>query len=129
MGMFDDVKCDMAMPDGRLPAGSWFQTKSLYRCMDRFTITAGGRLIFHRYKQEPAGTRINERTGAAMPRYEAKHVEDIDMEYHGDIRIYARTPDNTLAEYAVRFTHGTLEWIKPFETLSETHKEQFDTLW
>ena len=48
MGMFDHVTCELPMPDGRELVKDSFQTKSLWCCMDLFTITAAGRLMFHK---------------------------------------------------------------------------------
>lgn len=46
MGMFDEMYCDVALPDGDWPIGTCFQTKSFPNpCMFRYRITAGGRLI------------------------------------------------------------------------------------
>ena len=44
--MFDEVYCDAALPDGRDPRGTCFQTKSLPDpLMCRYRITGAGRLI------------------------------------------------------------------------------------
>jgi hypothetical protein len=46
MGMFDEVYCYAALPDGRDPRGTCFQTKSIPDpCMCRYRITSAGRLI------------------------------------------------------------------------------------
>jgi hypothetical protein len=46
VGMFDEVYCDAALPDGRDPRGTCFQTKSLPDpLMCRYRITGAGRLI------------------------------------------------------------------------------------
>ena len=46
MGMFDEVYCYAALPDGHDPRGTCFQTKSLPDpCMCRYRITSAGRLI------------------------------------------------------------------------------------
>src|ERR1700693_1406032 len=46
MGMFDEVYCYAALPDGRDPRGTCFQTKSFPDpCMCRYRITSAGRLI------------------------------------------------------------------------------------
>jgi hypothetical protein len=114
MGMFDHVTCELPMPDGREVIKDSFQTKSLWCCMDLFTITAAGRLIFHKRRYHCAGEK-DERGKPLMPEY----VADIDLEYHGDIEIYGLSSDKTGVRYAVRFTHGTVEWIRPFEELTE----------
>jgi hypothetical protein len=111
VGMFDHVTCELPMPDGRELAKDSFQTASLHCLMDLFTITAAGRLIFHQRRYYAASG-----PGARMP----EHVADIDMNYHGDIEIYAIAGDGKLARYAVRFTHGTLEWIRTFDTLRQS---------
>jgi hypothetical protein len=106
VGMFDHVTCELPMPDGRELARDSFQTKSLECLMDLYTITAAGRLIYH-----------NRRYSASrMP----EPIVDIDTNYHGDIEIYAIAGDGKLARYAIRFTHGTLEWIRPFNALHES---------
>ena len=46
MGMSDEIRCDVSLPDSSGTAGIWFQTKSFPDpCMQRFTITSAGRLI------------------------------------------------------------------------------------
>jgi hypothetical protein len=97
--MFDHVMCEVPMPDGRELAKDSFQTESLECLMDLYTITAAGWLIYH--KRRYSNSRMPE------------PIADIDMNYHGDIEICALTDDGKLASYAVRFTHGTLEGIRP----------------
>lgn len=49
--------------------------------------------------------------------------EDMDLDYHGDIRFYAgkkelcivEGDENGLADYKARFIHGDLEWIQKVE--------------
>ena len=106
MGMFDHVACELPIPDGRVLDRDSFQTYSLECLMDLYTITAAGRLILHQRRDFIASE-------GHMP----EHVADIDLDYHGDIEIHAIASDGRLAEYAVRFTQGTVEWIRPFEAL------------
>jgi hypothetical protein len=49
MGMYDDVVWEAELPEGHPVASRSFQTKSLFRSLDRFTITKEGRLILHDY--------------------------------------------------------------------------------
>ena len=114
MGMFDEVRCELPTPDGREVLKDAFQTKSLWRSMDRFTITEVGRLLYHqrRYVSNPKVSPL-----------EPVHVADIDMDYHGDIEIYGEMPDGTGVSYAVRFTHSTVEWIRSLEELPELHQQ------
>jgi hypothetical protein len=111
MGMFDYLECAANLP-GNLPiSGRQFHTRSLYGVMARFTITAEGRLLFHSFRCEhPAAP-------GRGPFMIPAPIGDIDLEFHGDIKLTADEED--LHEYVVRFTHGTLEWVRPFTDLSE----------
>lgn len=124
MGMFDEVKCNMPLPDGRTPPGSWFQTKSLCCSMAQYTITEAGRLIFHKRQYETDG-EWEARPGITLPKYKLVHEEELDMDYHGDISMCRLKDDDSFVEYAVRFTHGTVEWIRPYDELPEIHKTWF----
>jgi len=117
MGMFDYLTCDLPMPDGREVLQDSFQTKSLWCSMDLFTLTAAGRLIFHKRRYFLAG-ETDERGKPRTP----EHVADIDLDYHGDIEIYGTASDGTFIRYAVRFTHGKVEWIRSFDELLEIHQ-------
>src|SRR5467141_1284674 len=112
MGMFDDIRCDAAFPDDRVEPGSLFQSKSLACCMSLYTITKENRLIYHRRKYELM--TLGEGS-SSDPRYRLVHQEDIDMQYHGDIRLCGRAKDDARLDYVARFTHGSLEWIRPFD--------------
>ncbi len=48
-------------------------------------------------------------------------AEDVDMDFHGDIRLIS-TVEGRCIEYAARFTHGNLEWIRPWSELPELHQ-------
>jgi len=113
MGMFDYVRCKLPMAVGQEPVTSTFQTKSLWRGLDEFTINEAGRLIFHRHRYSFTG-------GAERP--VAEHVGDIDMEYHGDLELYGTMRDGQDVCYVIRFTHGVVEWIRALEELSEMHQ-------
>jgi hypothetical protein len=46
MGMYDEIYCHAALPDGDDPPGTCFQTKSFPdSCLFRYRITSEGRLI------------------------------------------------------------------------------------
>ena len=47
MGMFDELRCEYELPDKEVQ-DEVFQTKSLDRLMDDYTITREGKLILHR---------------------------------------------------------------------------------
>ena len=49
MGMFDDIICDMPLPDGyNTDRKATFQTKDLDRNLDTLRITSGGRLMLEK---------------------------------------------------------------------------------
>jgi hypothetical protein len=114
MGIFDQIRCDMELPDDRLAEGEWLQTKSLECCMLTYTITAAGRLILHRRPLIPAF----ETTHTVLPSI------DTDQHFHGDVEMCGTANDGGLAVYAVRFRHGTVEWILPFGALRHHHQWQ-----
>jgi hypothetical protein len=112
MGLFDEIRCDYPLPDDRVPQDTVFETKCLECGLEEHTITAQGRLILHRKHQKKAGTHV--RLGRPWPKYEVDFVEDVDLDFHGDIEIYGSRPGKKkLASYIVRFTHGTVEYIRP----------------
>ncbi len=96
MGMFDEVRCEVPLPDDELREGVWFQTKS-FPCpsLSRFVISNGGRLL---------------------------DLEGNDYEPDGYIVMYtfdddsAANPDDEAArvwrEYQVRFVAGQLQGIE-----------------
>lgn len=121
MGMFDEVKYNAPFPDDRVKPGMWFQTKSLGCGLLHYTINEQGRLIYNRHHyEEDTGHEIRE-GGVILPTFNLIKVEDIDTEYHGDIRLYGTAKEDAWLDYVARFTHGTLEWSRPFEELSETN--------
>jgi hypothetical protein len=111
MGMYDYLECATSLPGNPPIAGRWFQTKSLYRVLGRFTITREGRLIFHSLRAE-----IRPEKGT-VPFLTLVPTGDIDLDFHGDIKL--TTEEGEIEDYVVRFTHGTLEWVRHFADLSE----------
>jgi hypothetical protein len=111
--MYDDVYIEADLPPGHPDAERAFQTKSLLRCLDRFTITKEGRLMLHACRYEPP-----DGADGTLPLLTRTPTGDIDTEFHGDIRLTS-TIENRFIEYAAPFTHGTLESIRPWSELSE----------
>ena len=99
MGLFDEIRWDAALPDGHPPDSRLFQTKSLDSCLDYYVVTAEGRLLL-------AGNGFEDDADLAN----AEISPGIDVEFHGDMRLVSAEADR---EYLARFTHGTLEWIRP----------------
>jgi hypothetical protein len=95
MGMFDEVYCYAALPDGRDPRGTCFQTKSLPGpCMCRYRITSAGRLI------DSAG---NDLEADGYITFYTVDREGGDSEARGIIP--------GLREYRARFSSGQLQNI------------------
>jgi hypothetical protein len=121
MGMFDEIKCDAALPDNRIEPGRWFQTKSLLNCTFKYTISEKGRLIHHFQRFEPGPDRETGR-GVSLPTRNLVEERDIDTEFHGDVRFYTHNGKNEWVDYVARFSNGTVEWILSFEELSKLHE-------
>lgn len=101
MSLFDTIHCDYPFPDPEFQHEE-FQTKDLDCTLDRYRITAGGRLwrLFR---------RIDLFAKDTPPPEAAEPAED--MNYHGELCFYTST-DKGWLEYDARFTHGTLDWIR-----------------
>src|SRR5262249_43637125 len=103
---------------------SMFQTNSLGCGIDRYTITAQGRLVLHRWaSSDPASLAAETADLSVMP------DDLIDTEYHGDLLLVALSKGAGLTEYVTRFTHGTLEWIRPVESMTELHRRLKSSRW
>lgn len=94
MGMFDEIRCEAPLPDGFDGSRVWFQTKSFpFPCMQRYTITEGGRLV------DSLGN---------------------DIEPDGYIIFYAAEDSeddrHSWREYRARFREGALDQIVRVET-------------
>lgn len=101
MGLFDEVTCKLEVPECKLPAGTLLQTKSLNCSMGQFSITEQGRLVSNGHMQS--------------------HMPDRDMDFHGDLELIGKNEEIAI-HCVARFTHGTLEWIRPIEALPETER-------
>lgn len=124
MGMFDELKCEYPLPDP-IVQDEIFQTKSLDRLLDNYTLTRDGRLILHQahYGPEPEEEQPLISDVSEVPR--ANSEKDVEISYHGDVFFYTLlgTPgadDWQWFEYKARFIEGKLQWIqraKPHEHL------------
>ena len=92
MGLFDEIYCDVELPDTDVPAGTWFQTKAFPQpSLSRYRISKEGRLI------DSVGR---------------------DLEVDGYLIFYAidySDPDSRLLAYRARFIHGQLQSIVRFD--------------
>jgi len=98
MGMYDEVYCEADLPSGPPMSERAFQTNSLFCCLDRLTITRNGRLILHAFRYQPAREACTP-----LPLMIRIPEGDINLEFHGDIRLTSAREDH-IAEYVARFT-------------------------
>lgn len=128
MGMFDEIRCEYPLPDQGVQ-DEVFQTKSFHREMDRYTITADGRLIHHMTRWESVPEE--ERPYYGKPEWDKPlhqvfgsiktvPVGDVEIPFHGDVYFYtsrgeAQTESFEWFEYQARFTDGKLQWVKRVE--------------
>lgn len=88
MGLYNEIYCEVELPDRDVPTDTWFQTKSLPwpGTFSRYRITAAGRLV-------DEGGRDLEPTGY--------------LDFLGD----DDEAPNELVEYRARFVDGALKSI------------------
>lgn len=129
MGMLDEITCEHPLPRTgyRLPEGhdDW-QTKDLENLMDRYTITADGRLLLHRarYEEVPEeewryyGTPEWDRSsGRLIGSLRSVPVGDEEVSHHGDVRFYDAFRikgggGRVWVEFRARFAEGRLSRIE-----------------
>ena len=99
--MFDWLRCEYPLPDKHMQDHR-FQTKDTpAQFMFNYTITASGRLIFHRTKMLPPVDGWAEE----VP------VGDVDTGFHGAISFYDDDEDGNWHEYRARFVDGQVQEI------------------
>lgn len=108
MGMFDTIRCHYPLPEPRLQDAE-FQTKDLGQLLQRYEITADGRLVV----LAPARSG-SDRTA---PQTDEAGAEGVEWPFHGDLVMYAHDPDRgrRLVDFWLRFTHGRVEEIRRLE--------------
>jgi hypothetical protein len=121
MGMPDEIRCELEVASQGIRPGARFQTRSLFREAEVLTITRDRRLVLHRCRLE-LEPDVEPRPGARVPRFRRVLGENLDLEYHGDLWLFALDDDSLHERYVARFTHGQLEWIRPFAELSEAQR-------
>ncbi len=107
MSLYDTIQSDYPLPDPELQNVE-FQSKDLEEMLQRYRITADGRLWRLRWGVHLFGE-------AERPAHHDALEED--THYHGDISFHADTSKGWV-EYRARFTHGTVEWIRRVEEAS-----------
>lgn len=103
MGLFDYVKVEVPLPDGRPAPLDHFQTKQFEMpYMETYTIKADGRLIHDkpRYDCDPPGATRGQ----------------IDTNFHGVLNFYDYdTKTGEWREFDAKFTDGELVYIERIE--------------
>lgn len=123
MGMYDYLTCKTELPGLGVHEEADCQTKDLFCVFAKFTITAEGRLIEHRFRSENVDETDTIFGKLVIPRRRDIPLGDRDLEFHGDLRFIASIPGIPSVDYVARFTNGQLEWIKPVDELSEMAQE------
>ena len=125
MGMFDTIRIETALPDGRDPTDLVFQTKDTpAQILESYRITEDGRLLERRVDREWLEDE-NAFFGGVFS--EIPGTERwVEIPLHGDLVFYTNNircigPQGyvtkndeapLLLEYTARFTDGELEWIR-----------------
>ena len=127
--MFDEITCGHPLPKTgyKLPEGhDGWRTKDLENLLDRYTITADGRLVLHRVRRELApeeerpyyGTPEWDRPwGKLAGSLRSVPVGDEEVPHHGDVRFYGAFrieggEGRVWVEFGARFTEGRLSRIE-----------------
>jgi hypothetical protein len=97
MGMFDDVVCEMPLPDNK--PGNRFQTKDFDEpYLEKYTITTDGRLL---------------RDDPWWKRPKGKRSAPVDMNFHGVLNFYDfNFETKEWREFNAKFTDGKLVSIE-----------------
>jgi hypothetical protein len=122
MGMFDDIRCEMPLP--KVWPSQNFQTKSLDCEMDRYTITADGRLVQHvpQYDEIPVHERKANFLGIVHT-HRVGGYKDKLIDHHGDIEFYDYSKSAGWIGFTARFTEGVCARIK-FREWQGVHGEE-----
>ena len=113
MGMFDDLKVEIELPDYNGPSDN-FQTKSLDRAMDGFTINKEGRLIHHTTKWVDVS---EDEKKHEFHLFNVESTGNVDRNYHGWINFYTIVGnDPELTEFNAKFTDGCLVEVQNVKT-------------
>lgn len=129
MGMFDEIRCEVPLPDGDDNLGIWFQTKSLPDpFMKRFTITSAGRLIDSVGNDlEPDGyisfyTTDRTADGSADSHWREYRARFVAGQLQSIVRVHERDGD------PVRYGLASFRWFDaPSFMFGEPEMESDDT--
>lgn len=117
MGMFDEIRVELILPDNTLATDTWYQTKSFECYLDKYVITANGELYreeWDRQWEDDSDTVL----GGRFKRIDTSYRREYLTNFHGDINFYSSTADmqenRVWRDYYARFTNGKLQemWFK-----------------
>lgn len=126
MGMFDNISCDMPLPEGAGDVLEW-QTKDLDCSMTHYAIRSDGRLVDARIRMEP-------KTGAPdapeflskeyrdyrQKWFEAKEGPDAPVNFTGSVNFYGQSGDGQWWEFCAFIEGGTCFKIIQIEPVRTT---------
>jgi hypothetical protein len=110
MGLSDTVRCYADVPGAELLGDGEFQTRDLGCRFDHFSIDNQGRLIHQRRMFTEASPDL------------LVSQESIVVPIHRDVRLDGRDASGNYGTYCARFTDGILQWVKPWNELSELQR-------
>lgn len=108
MGLYDDVWLadEISLPDGY--EGRAFQTKDFDDpYLDKYRITADGRLERLDFDLEPTGEKVNY-GGVEFPEERRINERWTPLDWHGWLNFYTFTAERNWHEYNAKFTDGKL---------------------
>jgi len=112
MGLIDTVRCHAKVPGSELLGDGEFQTRDFGCRFERFTIDESGRLIHHLPTREWDGNFLK-----------TVSIEDIVVPIHRDVRLFGPVDLDGGSNFYARFTDGILQWVMPWEELTEEQRE------
>jgi hypothetical protein len=111
MGLFDEIRLEVLLPDRTEITNEWFQTKSFDNAMTRYVVTGKGQLYEERWDYEWMGD-ATAFLGGYLEKIEGSYRREYLTDFHGDIIFYSSKPElNTnrvWRDYHARFTDGRL---------------------
>lgn len=121
MGMFDNIRCEIPLPDGFTGE---MQTKDFDCALSTLLIRTDGRLMIEDCDWEDVP--LEERPDPKLPFIGSRRATNRrwrDLDFHGEFRFYGSGESaGDRHEYIARFTHGALEFIEvaPKDTYSQS---------
>jgi hypothetical protein len=119
MGMYDNIICEVSLPDGKPHDGVYFQTKDFNCELVTHTITKDGRLLLERIdsvetvpKAERPYPDAPDDDIMSLAGSVRTHTSKHDANFHGIVNFYTLDDDQAWREYYAKFTDGNLVGIE-----------------